>query len=82
MWAYSNNGAHTLSARGGRHNGIPPAIRRAIAQANPLHWLRAWLQRETTRDELYGLDDRTLADLNITRGDFPRILDGTFRRGD
>ena len=82
MWAYSNNGAHTLSARGARHTSIPLATLRAVARASPLHWLRVWLQREATLEELYGLDDRTLADLNITRGDFPRILGGTFRRED
>jgi uncharacterized protein YjiS (DUF1127 family) len=82
MWAYSNNGAHTLSARGARRASIPPAIRRTVARANPLHWLAAWFQREAARNELYGLDGRTLEDLNITRGDFPRILDGTFRRGE
>ena len=50
--------------------------------ANPLHWLGAWWRREAAVQELYGLDDRTLADLGITHGDFPRILNGTFRRGD
>jgi len=84
MWAYSNNGVHSLPARGARpsRGNLPPAIRRALALANPLRWLRAWQQREATVQELYGLDDRTLADLGITQGDFPRILDGSFRRGE
>ncbi|HUN44622.1 MAG TPA: DUF1127 domain-containing protein [Acetobacteraceae bacterium] len=82
MWAYTSNGVHSLSGRGARYASIPPAIRRAVARANPLHWLGTWFQHQATREELYGLDDRTLADLNITRGDFPRILNGTFRRDD
>ena len=43
-------------------------------------WLRAWLQREAVRAELHQLNPRTLADLGISRGDFPAILAGTFTR--
>jgi len=84
MWAYSNNGVHSLSARDARpsQENLPPIIRRALSAANPLSWLRSWRRQEATLHELYGLDDRTLADLGITHGDFPRILNGTFRRGD
>jgi uncharacterized protein YjiS (DUF1127 family) len=41
-------------------------------------WLRAWRQREALRAELHQLSPRTLADLGISRADFPAILAGTF----
>ena len=43
-------------------------------------WLRAWLQREAVRGELHQLNPKTLADLGISRADFPAILAGTFTR--
>ena len=87
MWAYTNNSVHSLSSRPGRRSGgfwasIPPGFRHALSQANPLHALRIWWRHEESVNELHGLDDRTLADLGITRGDFPAIVSGTFRRGE
>jgi uncharacterized protein YjiS (DUF1127 family) len=41
---------------------------------------RAWLAREAALAELDRLDARLLQDLGIARGDFPAIIDGTFRR--
>ena len=42
--------------------------------------IRAWLNRRAVLAELQGLDDRTLADLCIYRGDFQAIADGTYIR--
>ena len=41
-------------------------------------WLRAWRERETLRAELQQLSPRDLADLGISRADFPAIIAGTF----
>ena len=38
--------------------------------------LIAWRQRHATLNELMSLDDRTLADIGITRGDIPRVAAG------
>jgi uncharacterized protein YjiS (DUF1127 family) len=40
----------------------------------------AWLKRRIVLAELHGLDDRTLADLRISRGDFQAIAEGTYIR--
>ena len=42
---------------------------------------KAWAARRVVAEELAGLDDRTVADLGLTRGDFPAIIAGTYRRG-
>lgn len=42
--------------------------------------IRAWLARRAILAELRGLDDRTLADLRISRGDFQAIAEGTYIR--
>ena len=39
-----------------------------------------WRRRRALLAELMSLSDRDLADLGIGRGDFPAILDGTYRR--
>ena len=41
--------------------------------------LDSWLQRAAVRAELQGLDSRTLADIGISRSDFPSIVAGTYR---
>ena len=86
MWAYSDDNIRSLASRRAQRPGgwasIPPAIRQALAHADPRRWLLTWLRHETARNELYALDDRTLADLGITQGDFPAILSGTYRRGE
>ena len=43
-------------------------------------WLRAWRERETLRAELQQLSPRDLADLGISRADFPAIIAGTFTK--
>jgi uncharacterized protein YjiS (DUF1127 family) len=83
MWAFTHDkvaylgksAASPVPARG-------PLARPAISRIKPWHRLRLWLKREATRNELYHLDGQTLADLGITQGDFPAILDGTYRRGE
>ncbi len=43
-------------------------------------WLYApvqrWLAERTVRNELMALDDRTLADIGLTRGDIPQVAAG------
>ena len=36
-----------------------------------------WRQRRQAYDELYALDDRSLADIGITRSDIPYVLSRT-----
>jgi uncharacterized protein YjiS (DUF1127 family) len=43
--------------------------------------VKAWAAQRAVAEELAGLDDRTVADLGLTRGDFPAIIAGTYRRG-
>ncbi len=43
--------------------------------------VKAWAAQRAVADELAGLDDRTVADLGLTRGDFPAIIAGPYRRG-
>lgn len=38
--------------------------------------LKAWAVERSTRDELMSLDDRTLADIGLTRGDIPQVAAG------
>jgi uncharacterized protein YjiS (DUF1127 family) len=43
-------------------------------------WWQAWRERAALRAELQQLSPRTLADLGISRADFPAIIAGTFRK--
>jgi len=56
-------------------------LERPAASASPGIWqqCRAWLARRSARAELERLDDRMLADIGITRGDIPSIVDGSYR---
>ena len=38
--------------------------------------VKAWAVERGTRDELMALDDRTLADIGLTRGDIPQVAAG------
>jgi hypothetical protein len=38
--------------------------------------VKAWAAEQATRDELLALDERTLADIGLTRGDIPRVAAG------
>jgi uncharacterized protein YjiS (DUF1127 family) len=38
-----------------------------------LAWLRAWRRRVRNRHELMALDDRTLQDIGLSRGDIPYL---------
>lgn len=80
MWAYSNQPSEHLSR--GAACLSRPSVGGWLWRLNPWHWLMTWLRHETSVTELYALDDQTLADLGITRGDFPAILSGTYRRGE
>lgn len=95
MWAYTDDeidylsnvrpaSARTAVSATGR-NPAAMLLRRARMGAAPLklpaRWLKAWLRKQADRFELNRLDDRSLADLGINRGDFPAILAGTYTRG-
>ena len=82
MWAYTDDEIDYLGKRNPTATGMGAVVRPALSRFNPLFWLRLWLRREATRNELYQLDGQSLADLGITQGDFPAILDGSYRRGD
>jgi len=53
---------------------LPGIVDRLLAFA------QSWLRRRAVLAELHGLDERTLADLRIYRGDFPAIAAGTYVR--
>lgn len=38
--------------------------------------IKNWAAERATRDELMSLDDRTLADIGLTRGDIPQVAAG------
>ncbi len=38
--------------------------------------IKHWAVERATRDELLSLDDRTLADIGLTRGDIPQVASG------
>jgi uncharacterized protein YjiS (DUF1127 family) len=38
--------------------------------------VKAWAIERATRDELMSLDERTLADIGLTRGDIPQVASG------
>jgi uncharacterized protein YjiS (DUF1127 family) len=53
------------------------ALIRAVNPIKPvLDWWRAWRARERAADELYALDDRTLAELGLRRSDIPFVAAG------
>jgi uncharacterized protein YjiS (DUF1127 family) len=53
------------------------AIARVLNPVTPLfRWYRAWRARERAADELFALDDRTLAELGLRRGDIPFVAAG------
>jgi uncharacterized protein YjiS (DUF1127 family) len=53
------------------------ALVRAVNPIKPvLGWWRAWRARQRVADELYALDDRTLAELGLRRADIPFVAAG------
>ncbi len=57
-----------------RNLALPSVVDRLLV------FTRSWLKRRAVLAELHDLDDRTLADLCIYRGDFQAIADGTYIR--
>lgn len=53
---------------------IGGAIARVVAKIYAP--LKTWAIERATRDELLSLDDRTLADIGLTRGDIPQVASG------
>jgi len=47
----------------------------------PLSALAEWRRREIARAELESLDDRTLADIGISRAEIPFVVTGNASRG-
>lgn len=79
MWAFTDAKLGNLSPHHSSRR-LWRAVAGARHHLNPCHWLRTWLRREAALTELYQLNERDLADMGITSGDLPAILDGTFRR--
>jgi uncharacterized protein YjiS (DUF1127 family) len=53
------------------------AIVRAVNPVTPLlGWYRGWRARQRAADELFSLDDRTLAELGLRRSDIPFVAAG------
>ncbi len=77
MWAFTDTSLKYAANNAAAADASHPVLRlvRRVFGAVP-----AWLQRDAWRAELESLDDRTLSDLAIGRGDFPAILAGTFSR--
>lgn len=88
MWAHTDEAIDRLASfREPSAGTFPPAAQSRLPDATPRRgigwlrlskWLRAWREREALRTELHELSPRTLADLGITRADFPAIIAGTF----
>ena len=43
-------------------------------------WFNSKIQNTHTMNQLYSMDDRTLADIGLTRGDIEGVLNGTWTR--
>src|SRR5690349_20360885 len=85
MWAYTDEEIDYLSTRRGTETSAATEATDNENVLGPLvlgflRLLRAWLDRQAVRAELEKLDERTLADLGMNRGDFPAILAGTYTR--
>ena len=83
MWAHTDEQTDYLSVPAERQSRLADlghSSRVGIGWLKLPNWLLAWRQRETLRVELQQLSPRTLADLGISRADFPAILAGTFTR--
>jgi uncharacterized protein YjiS (DUF1127 family) len=52
---------------------IGNAVETAVAR------VRAWREREQARAELMSLDDRSLADIGLSRSDIPAVLSGEYQ---
>ena len=67
-----------LLARGEAIADVFAAIGGAIARVAAKLYapLKSWAVERATRDELLSLDDRTLADIGLTRGDIPQVASG------
>jgi uncharacterized protein YjiS (DUF1127 family) len=66
--------AAIAAPKSARTSALPGFIERLFAVA------QAWLARRAVLAELQGLDDHTLADLRLYRGDFQAIADGSYIR--
>ncbi len=54
--------------------GIAHAVRAVVEKV--YQPVKHWAIERATRDELMALDDRTLADIGLTRGDIPQVAAG------
>lgn len=83
MWADINltNTSSRVSGSRASHwtRQLLSRLPRGIGEGALLRF-EAWRRRRAELAELAALDDRDLADLGISRGDFHAILDGTYRR--
>jgi uncharacterized protein YjiS (DUF1127 family) len=67
--------------------GRPAAGESTFASAIKAAWaqlaapVRAYFEREQTLRELSGLDERSLADIGLTRSDVGSVVSGAYRRG-
>jgi len=81
MWAHTAEAIDRLASSFRRplHGTFSTPGRRAGWFKLPTWW-RAWRERAALRAELAQLSPRTLADLGISRADFPAIIAGTFTK--
>jgi uncharacterized protein YjiS (DUF1127 family) len=83
MWAHTNEETDYLSSPAETQSRLADfrhTSRIGFGWLKLPRWVRAWRQRETLRAELRQLSPRTLADLGISRADFPAIVADTFDR--
>jgi uncharacterized protein YjiS (DUF1127 family) len=88
MWAYTKDEADFLA--GPRDPSLTAGVRVSVRSDDNEHvlgplvlgligWWRRWTERQRVEAELCRMADRDLADIGLTRGDIPAILDGTLR---
>ncbi|MBY0432443.1 MAG: DUF1127 domain-containing protein [Rhodospirillales bacterium] len=81
MWPYDEReadwlGHPTTGVLGAAHHIAHSLTTTALRVTAPL---RRWAQARRLAEELYGLSDRDLADIGLTRGDVPAVAEGSYR---
>ncbi len=79
MWAHINFANGSARPAGSRLQERFHQFLRKVTDRSAQHFAE-WRQRREQLAELQRLDDRDLADLGISRADFPAIVKGTYKR--